>query len=174
MHPHVQRLLAVERTADLKSAGAGRRRARRDGGAGGFGGRVWRAAVTLAVVLVAVLTAAVSASARNLARSGNSAVVSVAGPGEELDFYFQPIGAGGWSKQVVARAGLIVGEPAITQSGNSTVIAAETANHSLLFFYQGIGQSRWTNELVAGAGTTYSSPDIAQVGSSTVIAAEGR
>jgi hypothetical protein len=123
----------------------------------------------------------------NVTQMGNSTVVTAVGSDGSLWFFYQPIGGGGWTGEVVAAPTPKTSPPftpnisppfiaaSIAQAGNSSVIAAVGSDGSLWFYWQTIGTVPWNPEVVAAAATSTSSPvrsaSVAHVGNSSVIAA---
>jgi hypothetical protein len=89
-------------------------------------------------------------SAPSVAQVGNSTVIAAQGSGESLQFYWQPIGSGQWTREQVAGQLTTLLVPSVAQVGNSTVIAALGPRGILHFYWQPIGSGQWTHEQVAG------------------------
>jgi len=120
----------------------------------------------------------------NVAQVGNSSVITAVGAHDgRVLFYFQPIGGGPWTQELVIEPNATrppVGAftaASVAQVGNSSVIAAVGADGSVWFLFQPIGSGGWRPELVAAPTNSPNSPppfiaaSIAQVGNSSVIAA---
>jgi hypothetical protein len=87
-------------------------------------------------------------SAPSVAQVGNSSVIAAEGPGNSLNFYYQPIGASGWTPETAGVAGTTFSAPSVAQVGSSSVISAAGPDGSLDFYYQPIGAVPWHCEQV--------------------------
>jgi hypothetical protein len=66
-----------------------------------------------------------------VAQVGDSSVIAVQGPGDNLVFYWQPIGGQQWNRELVAGAPLAASPPSVAQVGNSSVIAVQAPGNRL-------------------------------------------
>ena len=79
-----------------------------------------------------------------VAQVGNSTVIATQGPGNSLQFWWQPIGSRQWNPEQVAGPDTTFSGPSVAQAGNSTVIAAQGGGGSLQFWWQPIGSRNGT------------------------------
>ena len=66
-----------------------------------------------------------------VAQVGNSSVIAAQGPGNSLQFYWQPIGSQQWNTEQVAGPGSAFSAPSVAQVGDSSVIAAQGPDNRL-------------------------------------------
>lgn len=88
--------------------------------------------------------------------------VSVVGPGNSLDFYYNAQGSTNWGKVTVPSAQAYSTPAVVQRSSGETDIAVEGPNNSLDFYYNAQGSPNWGKITVAGAGTTFSAPSVIQ------------
>jgi hypothetical protein len=115
-------------------------------------------------------------SNRSIAWNGSTTVVTATDAFGNLDYWYQPGGATGWTKQVVASAssGTSYYDAEITASPTGVLITAvEYYTGSIDFWWEADGTTTWYQETVASGGQAgyFGNPSIAWSGAGVYIAA---
>jgi surface antigen len=88
--------------------------------------------------------------------------VAVVGPGNSLDFYFNPPGTNNWGRLTVP-GGQAYSTPAMIQrSSGETDIVVQGPNHSLDYYFNAPGSPSWGRIAIAGADSAFSAPVVVQ------------
>jgi hypothetical protein len=118
-----------------------------------------------------------SVSRPAITEAGNSTVIAEVDAIGDLNFYYQPIGAGGWTRDLIATPGNDYANPSVAAVGNEVDVTVTNWNGNLLL-YQGPGNgSNGFATVPEYVNSTYGSTalesSVAKVAESTVIAAPG-
>ncbi|HTX01283.1 MAG TPA: hypothetical protein VMD59_21040, partial [Acidimicrobiales bacterium] len=96
-------------------------------------------------------------SAPAIAVANNTTAVTLQGPNNCLDFYWQTLGTSAWNEQSVSGRLTTFGPPAIGEGNNTTAITVQGPNRQLLFFWQtyGSGSENWNFEYASARYNLY-------------------